>query len=306
MRLIRWFSLLASLAYGTDCFAVGEKLLDAIMRSDFIFDRTVSNVPFFPLGFLDYSNQNSLEVADGCETASGCEFRYQNVSQALALPVWVGQKHMFLLGETLEMDRFTRGNETITVNSGGLLGAWAMQPNKQWQVGAFLYGYRNIGNDKYSNLSSGTYSGAVARYRHSPHFHSYLGLVRFNNARQTLLFPYLGFDWYLDTRWSISAIMPWPTLNYAPSTSTLIRFGALYSSSNWASGDDANVDMVSFGQWDFGLSYEQKLYKTWWGALTVGQSGFGKLVLESDGSPDFESDIDSSPFVKLSINFRPE
>ena len=69
-------------------------MIEAIMRSDFIFDRNISNVPFIPLAYLTLNQQHNLEFSGGCVDID-CEFDYQSMSHGLAMPVWVGKKHMF-------------------------------------------------------------------------------------------------------------------------------------------------------------------------------------------------------------------
>ena len=76
--------------------AAGNRLIEAIMRSDFIFDRNISNVPFMPLAYVSYNQQSKLKFVGDC-VGENCEFDYHGISQGLALPVWVGQKNMIFL-----------------------------------------------------------------------------------------------------------------------------------------------------------------------------------------------------------------
>jgi hypothetical protein len=286
----------------SNSIAAGDRLIEAVMRSDFIFDREISDVPFFPLGYISHTSQSSLEL-EGCASIN-CEFDYQEFSQGFAAPVWVGKKNMFILGETYENNRVDTENSSINIKSAGLIAAWVAQPNEHWQTGGFVYAYKGIGGDPLAREPNGSVSGVVARYRHKPQFHSYWGLVRFAENGETTLFPYLGFDWYLGKQWNISGVIPWPTVNYAPNKDSLVKVGALFSGSEWAINSEDKVFTNEFSKVDFGIAYERKLWKMIWGELAVGYSGFGKAIIQSDADIEFESDINSAPFVRLSLNYR--
>ena len=253
-------------------YAVGERLIDAVMRSDFVFDRDISNVPFFPLGYLNVSHQSSIEI--GNETGEcqfdSCEFQYQSASQGLGLPFWVGKKNMFILGESLESDRLSSHGDSIQVNSAGLLGAWVIQPSEQWQAGSFAYIYSGFGDNNLATDPTGSVLGAVARYRHKETFHSYWGLIHYNANGDSQLYPYAGFDWYIGKAWSVSAVFPWPTVSYAPSKSRIYKLGATYSSTDWSMSDNGQVQNNGFQKWDVGFAVEQKLSGVIWGAVSFG------------------------------------
>ena len=283
--------------------ASGNGLIDAVMRSDFIFDRNVSDVPFIPLGYININQQRNADIKTGCMFAS-CEFDLKSYSQGFGMPVWVGKKNMLILGETLESNTISGAFRNIKVNSGGLLGAWISQPNQHWQLGAFMYAYRGIGNDELAREPKGNISGAVGRYRHSPHFHSYWGMVRFYEYGEDTLYPYIGFDWYIGKKWSIGGVMPWPTITYASTKDTILKFGALYSSTEWAFDNEGKALVSDFGKWDIGLAAEHKLSKLLWGEVAFGYSGFGKLYIRSGSNIEYESEIENSPFIRFSINLR--
>jgi len=139
------------------------------------------------------------------------------------------------------------------------------------------------------------------------HFHTYWGLVRVDEYDQdVVLYPYFGFDWYLGKKWSISAVLPWPTVNYAPSEDTLLKLGGLLSASEWAVDNNGEILNSNFDKWDFGLSYEQRLWGLFWGGITVGYSGLGKFSISSNTNLEYETDIEQAPFVRLSFNLRLE
>lgn len=285
--------------------AAGNQLIEAIMRSDFVFDRSISNVPFIPLGYLTFSQQNSLEIEDGCQLED-CELDYQSISQGFGLPVWVGQKNMVIIGETLESDYIELGNDSERINTGGVLGAWVAQPTEVWQGALFLYAYRGIGDTELARKPKGSVFGGVGRYRHKPEFHSYWGIVRIDEYSEETLYPYIGFDWYIDKEWSVSALLPWPTISYSETVNSIVRLGALYSGSAWVGDQQGRLQNNDFQKIDFGLSYEHRLKGMVWGEIGTGYSGFGKMTIRTNSDVDFETDVSGAPFIKLSIKIRPE
>ncbi len=295
--------VILSLLFTASPLLAGNQLIDAVMRSDFIFDRNVSNVPFIPLAYVNFNSQSNLEFKDEC-IGDNCEFDFQSVSQGLALPVWVGKQNMVLLGESFESKSLNTGVNSIDINSAGILAAWVSQPSEKWQAGAFIYTYRGIGEDELARESKGNITGAVARYRHSPHFHSYWGMVRLEEYNNEILYPYIGFDWYIGKEWSVSGLIPWPTVQYAPSTDSIYKFGALYSGAEWLVNNNDNVYANDFEKWDFGIAYEHRLWNYLWGEIAVGYSGLGKFYIRSGTDIELDLDIENTPFIKLGINVR--
>jgi hypothetical protein len=297
--------LLLLMVTGSKAYAFGDVLIDKILRSDFIYDRGITNMPFIPIGYLTATHQDKLEVEPCPFAQQECEFQYQSISQGAGLPVWVGQKNMLILGETLDVDVFKTKNDSTTINTGGLLAAWVTQHSTQWQSGAFIYHYQNLDSDTRSDNTSGTIGGAVARYRHSARLHSYWGAVQVSGGDESLLYPYAGFDWLINNYWGVSAVIPWPTVNYAPNEDQLFKVGALISETTWSVKQNDRFYTQDFSQLSLGISFEQKFSKLVWGELAIGYTGLGKLQIESDADSEITTDIASRPFIKLALNLRP-
>lgn len=296
--------LVFSLYCGHVC-AIGERLVEAVMTSDFVFDRNISNVPFFPIGYLTLSQQNSLDIDEGCELES-CEFDYQSMSQGFGLPVWVGEKNMLILGESLQRDRLSWQGDNIQIDSAGVLLAWMAQPSESWQAGAFVYAYRGLGDDKLAREPKGSIGGVVVRHRHQARFHSYWGAVRFEEYSNVTIYPYIGFDWYIGEKWSVSAVLPWPTVSYAPNDDQLFKLGALFSGSEWVVDRDGEIITNDFEKWDIGFAYEHRLFSMFWAEIGIGYSGFGKLAIRSDSDIELDINTSDAPFIRLTFNIRPE
>ena len=299
-----FFSLLLYLS-STPSFAVGEQMIDAILRSDFIFDRNISNIPFIPLGWVQYTHQDSVSLKQGCTAADSCDFKYDSLSQGFGLPVWTGQKNMIILGQTLSADRLEFEDRSLRLYTGGILAAWIMQPAPEWQLGAFTYGYRGFNEDEGISQPKGNITGAVARYRHIPEFHTYWGGVRIDESDERVYYPYVGFDWYIGQKWAVTMLIPWPSVSYSKSVGTIYRLGALVSRNEWAIDSNGEVSSGSFNKVDIGFSLERQFNNLAWWELRAGYSGYGKLSLQSGSGTSFESDIDSAPFIRFAINFRP-
>jgi hypothetical protein len=285
--------------------AFGEILIDKILRSDFIYDRGLTNLPFIPIGYVAATQQSALEP-EQCPVAwQECEFQYQSISQGAGLPVWVGQKQMVIVGETLDVDVFDTGNDSTTINTGGLMAALVSQHSTNWQSGAFIYAYQNLDSNTRSDNTSGVFAGMVGRYRHSARFHSYWGAVQVHTNRESLLYPYAGFDWYIDNHWAVTAVIPWPSISYAPNESQLVRLGALVSETTWTVKQGDRFSTQDFSQVSMGISFEQKFSRLVWGELSVGYTGLGKLQIESDADSKLMTDISNQPYFKLALNLRP-
>jgi len=303
-RLSCWLVAICCIA-ADEAYAVGERILDAVMRSDFVFDRNLSNVPFFPLGYVVGTYQDSLTLSE-CHQPE-CDVNYASLSEGAGLPVWVGQKNMLILGQSLEFDRLKSESGNVNdVNTVGALAAWISQPSTKIQAGGFYYYYTGFDITDGGTHPRGNMSGAVVRIRHRPTFHSYWGVIRLDDQMSVDFYPYAGFDWYIGQKWSVSMVLPWPSIGYAPDPNTLYKIGALYSGSDWLIQGEEEVQLRSISKIDAGFSYEKRIHGMIWGEIGMGLSGFGRFTIKSNAEVEYKNDIDSSPFVKISLNLRPE
>ncbi len=289
--------------------AVGEMLINKVMQSDFIFDRGISNVPFLPIGYLQFTDQQDIKFSEQCVVETNCQFNYQSVQQGFGLPVYIDKKYMIILGETLESNHIDSAFGDYRIDTVGVLAAFIAQPTIEWQVGAFYYGYKGIGGVHDFNQPEESIAGAVGRYRHSPHFHSYWGAVTYDTTETRVVMPYIGFDWLIDKEWSISGILPWPVVSYAPNKNNLFKLGGFVNGAQWQIPNENNISSnaldVDFGQVNLGAAYERRLHNNFWGEFMIGHSGFGAAKF-SDNSLSIDAEVDGAPFVRFSIFYRPE
>ena len=258
------------------------------------------------MGYLQLSYNNSFELEGDCPTASSCEFSFHSISQGFGLPVWVGNKDMIILAETLESDQLQFKDRDITINNAGVMAAWISQPSEQWQTGIFAYIYDGFDKDDNALQPGGNIIGGGGRFRHEPTFHSYWGLVRLDENNNTLIYPYIGFDWFIGKKVSVSALIPWPSVKYSPDTDTIYTLGASISGSEWELDNQGKVINNNLGIIDFGLSYEKRLRGLFWIEAGAGYSGFARASITSDSDLEFNSKLEPSPFIRFSLNLRPE
>ncbi len=285
--------------------AAGEKLIDAILQSDFVFDRTGSNTPFPPLAFVDYTSQNDISLLNECPPASDCSADVDSFSQALGLPVWVGKKHMFVLGEFIESDNYNFDGVSTRINTAGVLAAWITQYDQDWQLGAFAYGYKGFNEGESIKQPGKLLSGVMGRYRHSKTLHSYWGLVSFREEGEGAIYPYAGFDWIINDRWSMSGVLPWPNIRYSPDSNQFFQLGATQSGSTKRLSADGRLFDSSLSQIELGFTYGRRIQDQFWIEASIGKTGFGRLVFDDDVNLSFQSGIDSTSFIRIAFTFRP-
>lgn len=302
-RLALWAVAGAAALLPPAALAVGEELIDAIMRSDFLFDRGVSNVPFPPLAELRYDDFSEARFDGDCGAAE-CRFEARQLSLAAGLPVWVGQKNMVIAGGAVSYN-WLDGQGDQRVYDAGFLGAWVGQPSAAWQVGAFAFPQWHAVTDGGADGSE-LIAGAVGRRRHSPTFHTYYGLVWINGEPDQYLLPYFGFDWFPSPTWVVSMVMPWPAVSWGPDPDQLVRFGVSPAGASWQFDDEGRSRTADLSRWNLGLSYERRLAgRIWWGA-GGGISGLGSLRISGDDGLDLTEGIGREPYLEFFLRYHPE
>ena len=301
----RCFYFFLLMIFNSHAYGFGEVLLDKLLRSDFIYDRGITELPFIPIGYLAATHQDTLTLEPCPLTKPACEYKYQSLAQGAGIPVWVGQKNMLIVGQTLNVDVFEADGDSLTINTGGLMAAWISQHSESWQSGAFAYHYQNLDSDMRSDDTRGTYAGMVGRYRHSPTFHSYWGAVVANTSGESRFYPYIGFDWYINNLWAVTAVFPWPSVSYSLNEAQLLRVGALVSEVSWAVKQDNSFYTQDFSQMSLGFAFEQKISQLLWAEFSAGYTGLGTLQINTDAESSIKTDVESQPFIKLALNVRP-
>lgn len=242
-----------------------QSTINGFEQSDFEFQRTISNAPFPPLGFLSGAVYSDVQVdsPDG-ETL---EYNVQRMSTMAAIPFLLGQRDALVAGVYLsrtEFDLKAEDSNDIRVSSIGLPVGWMRQQNPDWQLAAFVM---PLGHD--SDLDNSDWSwqylgGAFARYVSSEKLWWAFGFYADVGSGEDFYIPYLGASWAINERWTLSAIIPWPALIYAPSTNVMLRLGVSPSGASWSLDQEQGEVGVNLDAWDFGLGAEYRPFGNIW------------------------------------------
>ncbi len=279
-------------------------VLTKLSHSDFNIANDQTNSPFFSLGTLRLEYQPDIKIKNCQGNKKQCRFSYVTTNQKLFLPVWVGQKNMVLAGETLAWSHLIHDGKSTDIFTPGALLAWLMQISDNWQIGAGTYWYADLGKKSITDNRFGTVNGIIARYRHHDSLHGYLGVV-YVKDNDSSVFPYLGVNWDINQEWNISALLPWPAINYSPTKNWLFSLGASPAANRYSSNSQGKIIDDKFNKVDLQLSAERRLYKILWGKLGIGFSGFASFwdVTEGGFDPDFT--LQRTPFISFSLNLHP-
>lgn len=302
-------TLAASLALLAPSTVQGEGLIDALVRrfaeSDFEFVRAQSNAPFMPVAWLTGTGYQEAEFtgADGMPTS--IRFSQSSLSQGAFVPLPIGQRDALVVGEWLGWTRFDfkgDGREIEVLSLAVPLG-WARQLEPNWQVGAFVapLGHRTQSDDWYWE----TLGGVFGRYTQSDRTAWVFGAYFDVSPLEDFYTPYLGVAFIVNERWSINAVMPWPSVTYAPSPNTVFRLGIAPSGASWSIEPGQRRPRMSLSAWNFGIAIEQRAYKYLWLGLEVGVSGIRGLSLVGSHWQGLETKLDNTGFVLATVNFRP-
>jgi hypothetical protein len=286
-----------------------ERAARAFTESDLVFARSFSNAPFLPVAFLGSSHYGDATVSEEGATPETAGTRYQatGTSQYAGVPFLLSKRSMAVLGEYISYADFSVDNgEDFSVTSASIAAGYLYQVNPDWQVIAALVPFYNHsslgerGKDYWQVMG-----GAVARYTRNDRLWWLFGVVFDDSDFGTSVLPYLGASLTLTERWSVSAILPWPQVMYAPSKDWFVSLGASYSGNSWAVNNTTGAVGLNLSGFDLGFGGGMRLKGPLWLEGAVGVGGLRALTI-TDGDVSGPSiDVSSSPFIKLSLTFRP-
>lgn len=283
-----------------------ERWVRSFADSELVFSRSTTNVPFQPLAFVDVTYYNDAEV----RRPGGSPLSYDqvSVSQAAVLPVLLGPRNVLLAGEWIGWSRFDARNpglDSFDVLSVALPVGWLQQADDRWQAGAFVAPLGHHASLADSSWSWETLGGVFGRYLQSDRLWWAFGLYLDIGPGEDVYLPYLGASWEINDRWTLSAVMPWPAVLFAPDRDTLFRLGATPSGASWSLRPGSDRVTYNLDSWDLGLSAERRVHGDFWLALEAGIGGMRTLRVTEGDLDGPELDIDASAYVTLAINFRP-
>ena len=283
-----------------------DNWIQSFADSEIVFARSESNAPFPPIAFASVSYYNDAEVrlADGTTLS----YDQKSVSQAAAAPLLVTPRDALFIGEWLSWTEFdARGTrfDSFDVLTVGIPMGWIRQVNDSWQAGGFVMPLGHKADLPGAGWGWKTMGGVFGRYVMRDDLWWGMGFYFDIGPGDDTYLPYLGASWDIDHRWTLSAVMPWPAVLYAPDTDTLFRVGASPSGSSWSLRPGADRVAFTLDSWDFGFAAERRIHGNIWLGAEAGIGGLRGLRI-TDGNLDLpELDIGRSPYINVNINFRP-
>lgn len=285
-----------------------SSFVNRLQSSDIEFQRRASNAPFTTTAYLGARRYGGAGLVDD-RSGNTLDFEQTNVSAFAGLPVWVGQRDAFFTGGWLSHVQFSTDEphlEDFTVDSVGFAAGWLHQIRPQWQATGFVMPIGHSSSFGGSSWHFQTLGGAFARYIQRNDLWWAFGVFANVGSTQQYLMPYVGASWVINPRWTLSAIMPWPALLYAPNRDWLFRFGASPSGASWTVSTREEEVAVNLDTWNFGLTAERRLTGPLWGAIEGGVGGLRGIRFDSDNATFDTQDIRvrSSGYIAFSLRFR--
>jgi hypothetical protein len=283
-----------------------ENWIRSFSESEIEFQRSTGNAPFVPLAFVDISLYGEMELKRPDDTS--LRFRQTTISQAAGLPLLVTERDMVVLGEYIAWSSFesrTSDFEDFEVLSVGLPVGWLRQVNPAWQAAAFVMPLGHKATLDNSRWSWEVMGGVFGRYVENDQRWWAIGFFADVGIGDDLYLPYAGVSWELSDELTISAVMPWPSILYAPDRDRLYRLGASPSGASWGLFPGQGEITFELGSWDFGIAAEQRLQGNLWGSIEAGIGGLRSLRVSGGSWQRPEFDIGASPYISIGINFRP-
>ena len=271
------------------------------------FQRSGSNVPFFPLAYASLSLYQDTEIRR--EDGAPLSFDLDSVSQAAILPIPASPRDILFAGEWLSYSRFEAREsdaESFDAISVGLPVGWLHQQNEDWQNGIFIMPLAHRADLDNSDWSHETIGGVFTRYLQSDHIWWAFGFYYDVGQGDDIYLPYVGASFEMNDEVTISAVLPWPAILYAPDRDTLWRFGAAPAGTSWSLDSDQSNIFLTLDTWRLGFSGEWRFHGNLWFAVEGGVAGLRGLRLEGGDWKGAEFDVEETPYLRFAVNFRPE
>ncbi|MPY22511.1 hypothetical protein FS373_07835 [Shewanella sp. YLB-07] len=196
-------------------------------KSDIEFLRSHSFVPSFPLATIGIRNYASFELeGDGVTQAS---FELEQLYLSAGLPILMDEKDAIAIDGYVSHNNFSSKDakySSFHVNSVGIPLAWLRQVNPSWQAAAFVMPMANKSSLDNSNWSWQTLGGVFGRYVQSETLWWAFGFYIDVGGSENTYLPYVGASWEINEHWSINAMLPWPSILYAPDDNWLFTLGS--------------------------------------------------------------------------------
>ncbi|HEY4367734.1 MAG TPA: hypothetical protein VGN07_10925 [Steroidobacteraceae bacterium] len=283
-----------------------SELVRRFAESDFELVRASSNAPFPPLAALTATGyqQSEFRRTDGADTHE--TFEQDSLAQYALVPIPLGRRDAIVVGEWLSWTRFelsSPAGRDIEVLSAAVPVGWIRQASADWQLAAFVapLGHRTDADGWYWE----TLGGVFARNLRSERFAWIVGMYFDVSSLEDFYTPYLGATYIANDRWTLNAVMPWPSITYAPSPHTLFRFGVSPSGASWSVEPGERRPRMNLLAWNVGFSVERRIFGNFWLGVEVGASCLrGLSIVGNDWEPP-ETRLDGTGFALVSLTLRP-
>ena len=285
-----------------------QEWVQSFAESEFVLARATTNVPFQPLGWLSAKNYGAAELRTPGSADASVTYQQTSLSQAGFIPLLASSRDAVVIGEWVGWTHFQvdgSGSEDFSVLSVAVPLGWMRQVSPDWQLASFVapLGHKasSVGADWYWEGMAGVF----ARYARNEQVAWIFGFFADVSRDDKFYIPYVGATWIVDQRWTISAVLPWPAVLYAPTGDTFFRLGVAPSGATWSTRQDGEVVAVDLDSWDLGLSVEHRLWGNVWGRVEAGVTGFRGMSFSGNDWQPLDSPRSSKGYAGLGIAYRP-
>ena len=306
MRLVL-LVLFVAVSLPCSLFAGMQEILDGLKASEFRFARSGSEVPFLPAGWLTHQYYPDASFEANLEILPDAEVQENATSLGAFMPLSVQSRDMVLVGVDLSLDRIKvqsgpfRDQDVVRLTP---VAAWMRQVNRNNLVAAFAAPIFSKEVRSGGEWGTGGYAGVVGLHWRSDTMQWVYGAVYENSFGRDRFYPYLGLQWNPHPRLSVSLVIPWPTITYAPGEDWILQMGISPGGSSWVSRQDRYEVTESFGSWNLAAGLGRRLYGHFW---LVGSAGLAGLRAWQLGEDDSALRYEAKPgaVFTLALQFRP-
>jgi hypothetical protein len=283
-----------------------QAMIQSFKSSNIEFQRGNSLVPFFPLATLGVTSYGSTDIEINGQSVVA--YDVEQFNQAAGLPILIDDDNVLVVGEYIARTKFSTSQldqDSFQVNSFGLPIGWLRQVDSRWQVTGFIMPLAHKSSQTHSDWNWQVLGGVYGRYVQSDTTWWAFGFYADIGSGEDTYLPYLGASWNLNEHWTLSAIMPWPAILYAPNKDWLLRLGASPSGASWQVSDNSTDILINFDAWDFGFSVKRRMVGNVWLSFESGVGGLRGLHITGGNMHGTDTSVSSSTYIGLNINFRP-
>jgi hypothetical protein len=281
----------------------------AFAESELVFVRGLSNAAFLPVALLgsDYYDDAMVSEEGATPDVAGKRYQVNTASQYAGVPFLLNKRSMVVLGEYLAYSDFTVENgEDFSTTSAGIAAGYLYQVTNDWQLmgGILPVHHRSSLGERRKDYWQ-VMGGALTRYTRNDRLWWLFGVVFDDSEFGTTWLPYIGASLIINQAWSVSALLPWPQVIYAPSKDWFVSAGASYSGSSWAVNSNTGAVGLNLSGFDFGVGGARRLSGALWMEAKAGVGGLRGLSINDGDIAGPAIDVSSSPFISISLTLRP-